>query len=93
MLCPNDAIALFAPALPDRMFVKPGAPAGMLKFQFDPLPTHCQGQYLRQPSGRVYQACRSSACLHPSENFVLGNSAVLEGQRNFEMEQGQHLVA
>ena len=49
ILCPNDAIALPAAALPDRMLDKPGAPVGMLKFQFDPLPTHYQQLWLKLP--------------------------------------------
>jgi hypothetical protein len=49
IVCPNDAIALPAAALPDRMLDKPGAPVGMLKFQFDPLPTHYQQLWLKPP--------------------------------------------
>lgn len=53
ILCPNDAIALPAAALPDRMLDKPGAPVGMLKFQFDPLPTHYQQLWLNLPQTGV----------------------------------------
>jgi hypothetical protein len=49
------------------MFDKPGAPVGILKFQFDPLPTHCQELYLKLPQARAEYtelAVRQSACAH-----------------------------
>jgi hypothetical protein len=94
MFGPNDAIALFAPALPARTLDKPGAPVGMLKFQFDPLPSHCQDSYLTLPQGMcgVYRACRLSLCLRPFESFVSGGFAVGEGQKSFGRAQGQRLV-
>src|SRR6266516_1838593 len=64
MLCPNDAIALFAPALPARTLDKPGAPVGMLKVQFDPLPS-CGQECLRKlPRGGA--ECTELAICHPA---------------------------
>jgi hypothetical protein len=94
MLGPNDAIALFAPALPARTLDKPGAPVGMLKFQFDPLPSHCQDVYLTLPQGMCggYRACRLSLCLRPFESCVSGGFAGGEGRKSFGRAQGQRLM-
>lgn len=94
MLCPNDAIALFVPALPARTLDKPGAPVGMLKFQFDPLPSPLSG-ILSQASiemCEMYRACRLSLCLRPFESFVPGGFAGGEGQKKFGTAQGQRLI-
>lgn len=94
MLGPNDAIALFAPALPARTLDKPGAPVGMLKFQFDPLPSHCQDSSLTLPQGMcgVYRACCLSLCPRPFESFVSGGFAVGEGRKSFGRAQGPRLI-
>lgn len=94
IFCPNDAIALFAPALPARTLDKPGAPVGMLKFQFDPLPSPLSGILSQAATGTWggYRACRLSLCLRPSENCGLGDFAAWRGRTSFGMAQGQHLV-
>jgi hypothetical protein len=49
------------------MLDKPGAPVGMLKFQFDPLPSQYQMLYLNLPQARAERtelAVRQSASAH-----------------------------